>query len=187
MAVLLTMRCAPLAPSFGPRLASGAGKVRLLNRLFPVGMAGGLEVDGAVRDHVIIAGYGLTGELVAQVLKDRNIPFIIVDLNIDNISRAKMQADVAYFGDVTSVAVLENLGCSQAKMLVLSIKDHDATVHAIAACRRVAPKLRIIARARLAVDIESLITAGATFVVAAELAAAEEVVGCVMEDLRNDK
>jgi CPA2 family monovalent cation:H+ antiporter-2 len=157
--------------------------VRLLNRLFPVRMAVDLDSDGSLRDHVIIAGYGLTGESVARLLKDRDIPYIIVDLNIDNVTSAKAQAELAYFGDVTSVEVLEHIGAPHARMLVLSINDHDATVHAIAACRRVAPKLRIIARARFAVDVQALERAGATIVIAAELAAADEVVDCVAQDL----
>ncbi len=120
---------------------------------------------------------------MAQLLKGRDIPFIVVDLNIDNVDSAKRQAESALFGDVTSVEILENLGASHARMLVISINDHDATVRAISTCRSVAPELPIIARARFAVDVDPLGKAGATYVIDTETAAAGGAVNCVVENL----
>jgi CPA2 family monovalent cation:H+ antiporter-2 len=187
VAVILSMLFTPFAFSLGPRLAGGIGNVKLVNRLFRGRTAENLPADKSARHHVIIAGYGLTGQSVAQMLKGRYIPFIVVDLNIDNIDSAKREAESAFFGDVTSVEILEHLGAPHARMLVISINDHDATVRAISACRSVAPELQIIARARFAVDVGPLEKAGATNVIDAETAAAGGVVNCVVENLSSDR
>lgn len=186
VAVILSMLGTPFALSLGPRLASGIGKVSLVNRLFRIRMAVDLHADESLRHHVIIAGYGLTGQSIARSLEVRDIPFIIVDLNIDNVNSATPQAASAYFGDVTSVEVLEHVGAPRARMIVLSINDHDATIRAIAACRSVASGLRIVARTRFAADVGLLKKAGATHVIDVETAAAGEVAGCVVEHLGSD-
>ena len=187
VAVILSMLITPFAISLGPRLAAGIGNVKLAKRLFRGRTADDPQADVSLRDHVIIAGYGLTGQSVAQMLKGRGIPFIIVDLNIDNVDSAKRQEESAFFGDVTSIEILENLGAPHARMFVISINDHDATVRAIAACRSCAPELRIVARARFAVDVGPLKKAGATNVIDAETAAAGAVVDCVVENLSYDR
>ena len=183
VAVILSMLVTPFALFFGPYMASGIGKVSFLSRLFQVRLASDMNSAESLRDHVIIAGYGLTGQELAKSLKDCRKPFIIVDLNIDNVKSAMAKAEPACFGDVTSIEVLKHVGVMQAKMLVISINDHDAVIRAIGACRSVAPDIQIIARARFVVDIEPLKKAGATRIIASETAAAVEVVRLVVENL----
>jgi len=183
VAIILSMLITPFALSFGPRLASGIESVNLVHRLFGVRMAADVDEDESPRNHVIIAGYGLTGQAVARLLSEREIPFIVVDLNINNVNSAMQEGQSACFGDVTSVAILEHLGAPFARMIVVSINDHSATVRAIAACRRIAPRVPIVARARFDADVEFLEESGATHVISAETAAATGVVNRVEEHL----
>lgn len=182
VAVVASMLFTPLIIAVSPRVTAGMGLSPVLTRRLGVRTA----VDrphqvGPMKDHVIIAGYGLTGRELAHSLEDCGVPYIIVDINPENIRNALKRVEPAYFGDVTSTEVLESLGAAHARELVLVINDVEATVRAIRAARRFAPGLSIFARVFYAADIERVIRAGASEVVAAELEATVEVTHRILE------
>ncbi|MCG8556752.1 MAG: cation:proton antiporter [Proteobacteria bacterium] len=174
---ILSMLVTPLALAAGPRLAAGAGKLRVLSRLLGVPTAEeGATQDGARwSDHVLIAGYGLTGQELAKSLQECRIPFVIADVNPKNVHLARSRNEPAYFGDVTSAEVLDFLGASRAREIVLLVNDPGAAERAIAAVRQVAPKVHLVVRSRYLADVRPLLAAGASEVIAAELEAAVEV------------
>ena len=182
VAIILSMLATPFALALGPHLASGLGKLNPLTRLLAVRTTDELEAD-ALRDHVIIAGYGLTGQTMARALAERNIRYIIVDVNTENVRDAGRRGEPACFGDVTSAEVLEHLGAAHAREIVIAINDPDAIGRATRAARRVAPDLRITVRTAYEVDVEPLKEAGATHVVSAEAAAARAISAHVAGDV----
>jgi len=181
VAIILSMLVTPIAIAGAPHIAAGMGKFRLMTRVLGVRSASEVpEEFSKRRDHVIIAGYGLAGQELALSLEDIAIPYVVVDLNTENVRRACEHVVPAYFGDVTSSEVLEYLGAERARELVIVINDPAATEQAIRAARRVAPDLYILARANYAADIEALLRAGASEVVAAELEVSAEITSCVL-------
>ena len=133
-----------------------------------------------MQDHVILAGYGVAGQELAHSLEDIGIPYVVVDLNADNVRTAIQHVVPAYFGDVTSSEVLEHLGAPRAKELVIAINDPSATERAIRAARKCAPDLYIMARTNYAADIELLLKAGANEVISAELEVSAEITARVL-------
>jgi voltage-gated potassium channel Kch len=103
------------------------------------------------------------------------VPYVIVDINAENVRRAIHQDEPAYFGDVTSSEVLEAMGAEHARELVIVINDVGATERAVRAARTFASTLPILVRAQYAADVERLIRAGATDVITAELEASAEI------------
>jgi len=175
-AAILSMFITPFAMSFGPRLAAGLGKFRRLKSL--------LEVDSAedaphavrnMRGHIIVSGYGFAGRELSQVLDENKIPYVIVDLNIENVKRAYRETGKAVFGDVTSEGVLTNLGIENAQELVLLINDASAAEQAVRVARGLASDIFITVRTFYLLDIERLLAAGANEVVPAEREAAVQV------------
>ena len=126
-------------------------------------------------DHVIVAGYGLAGEMAAAALREMGIPLVVLDLGPEHVRRASEAGHGAYFGDVTSEEVLAHLSLKKARRLVVAINDTEASVRAIRAARHLAPGVPILARSTFASDSERLLAAGADQVVAAEEAAAHEL------------
>ena len=175
-AAIISMFITPFALAFGPKLAAGMGRVRALTNLLKVvSVEEAPEKITRMQDHVIIGGYGFTGEKLAEALKERSIPYLIIELNPDNVRRAVGRGDPAYYGDITSVEVLEHLGLDHARELVLVINDPGALERAIKAARSVASELPITVRTNYLLDIDHLRKAGATEVIAAELEAAAEI------------
>ncbi|MDP8254856.1 MAG: cation:proton antiporter [Candidatus Alcyoniella australis] len=73
-ATILSMLITPFALKFGPHLAAGAGKIGALTRLMNVRPAQECEASKeGWSEHVIIAGYGVTGEALARTLRGCSI------------------------------------------------------------------------------------------------------------------
>ena len=175
-AAIISMFLTPLAISCGPYLAAGVGRLRVLTGLLKVFTA----EDAAhrirtMRDHVIVGGYGFAGLELAQALQECEIPYVIADLNVENVRKAARNGVHAYFGDITSYEVLERLGASRAKELTLAINDPGAAERAVKVARSLAPSLYIVVRTYYLLDIKQLLAAGADEVISAEREAAAEV------------
>jgi CPA2 family monovalent cation:H+ antiporter-2 len=186
-AAILSMFLTPFALSFGPQLASGVGKIRRLTHFLEVTPAEDANnMVKAMRDHVIIGGYGFAGRELAEALNKCTIPNVIVDLNVENVRKASREAGDAYFGDVTSYDVLKKLGIEKAREFVVLINDPSAAEHAVKVARKIAPNLYIVVRTTYLLDIEPLLAAGANEVIPAEREAAVEVTSHVLSRHKAD-
>jgi len=175
-AAILSMMITPFFMSFGPKLAAGLGKFTRLKHLIEVDSAEDVaDTIRKMRNHLVVAGYGFAGKELSQVLAENKIPFIIVDLNIENVRRASREVGNAVFGDITSETVLAQLGIQRARELVLLINDPTASEQAVRIARAAAPQLFITVRTTYLLDIEPLLVAGANEVVPAEREAAVQV------------
>ncbi len=183
VAIILSMLATPFGLALGPHLAGGLGKLSPLTRLLQVRTTAEMHETESLRDHVIIAGYGLTGRSLARSLAQIGTPYIIADLNTDNVRDAALRGEPACFGDVTSAEVLGHLDIADASDLVIAINDPDATARATRAARRAAPDLRITVRTTYEADVKLLEEAGATHVIAAETAAADLITDHVLKTL----
>jgi CPA2 family monovalent cation:H+ antiporter-2 len=175
VAIILSMLLTPLAITFGPHLASGAGRFSWLNRILGAPPPG-IDAQEPHSDHVIVAGYAITGRAVCQALRDAGVRYLAVDINPDNVREARAAGDRVVLGDVTQHELLEELGCANARLVVLSINDPRAAERAVRVIHHTAPKVPILARAQYVMDKEALLAAGATTVVTAEETARDAIV-----------
>lgn len=178
VAIILSMLITPVAIALGPRLAAGAARVSWLERLLSIRSAE-QGVPAKQSNHTIIAGYGITGRMLADALRERGHDYVIADLNADVVRLCSARGEPVYYGDVTSPEVLESLGIERARALVLAVNDPGATMRAIRIARTIAPHLWILARTQYAMDEALLREAGASDVISAETQAAHKVVDVV--------
>ncbi len=129
------------------------------------------ERAGNLRDHVIIAGYGVSGRSVSRVLRATQIPYIHLETNGRTVRKARNQGEFILFGDATSGSVLSSIGIDRAKALVLAINDPAALRRIIQTARQLNPQLYILARSRFLADIEELRSTGADMVIPDEVEA----------------
>jgi CPA2 family monovalent cation:H+ antiporter-2 len=181
-AAILSMFLTPFAISFGPRLAAGIGKFSLFTkamRIEPVSEPP--EGLCSLCDHIIIAGYGFAGRELSLSLKNYNIPFVVVDLNSQNVRLASNEIGSALFGDITSKEVLEKLGINKARELVILINDPTASEYTVRIAREVASDLYISVRIPYLLDVNSLKEAGANEVISSEQEAAVQISSQVLK------
>jgi monovalent cation:H+ antiporter-2, CPA2 family len=112
--------------------------------------------------HIIIAGFGRVGTLVADMLKEQDLSYIAVDYDINNVTRGRNAGYAVYFGDATKLDFLETCGLKDAKALAITM-DAPARVEQILRNTRERHKdLKIIARARDERHAQKLYEAGVT-------------------------
>ncbi len=182
VAIILSMLLTPMFIAFAPHLALGADRVPWLNRLLGAEPPG-IDAHEPHSDHIIVAGYGRAGREVCQAARAAGYACIAVDVNVDNVRAARAAGDLAVFGDVTQKEVLEELGCRNARLVVVTINDTRATELATLTIRRTAPDTPIIARAMYDMDEESLRTAGATRVITAEATTSAVIVSACLDEI----
>lgn len=182
VAIILSMLFTPMVIAFGPHLALGADRVPWLNRILGAEPPG-FDAHEPHSDHIIVAGYGRAGRDVCRAARAAGFACIAVDVNVDNVRAAKAAGDLAVYGDITQREVLEELGCRNARLVVVTINDTRATEMAVRMVRRTAPDTLIIARALYDIDEDSLRAAGATRVITAEATTSAVIVDTTLAEL----
>jgi CPA2 family monovalent cation:H+ antiporter-2 len=182
-ASILSMIATPflidLAPRFGVLVQSllNDGSVRGIENIeedIHLTSSGGLE------QHVIIVGYGLNGRNLARVLRSVSVPYTILDVNPEEVRRAKVKGEKINFGDVTRREVLVHARIESAWVLVLAMSDPSATRRAVALARRMNDKVYIIVRTRYTVEITELLALGADEVIPEEFETSIEIFSRVL-------
>ena len=133
-----------------------------------------------VTKHVIIAGYGPIGRLIAEELERAGIDCTVVELNPATVQEQSRKGRRVIFGDVGNLEVLESADIGNALALVLTIPDEEAVLHTCAVVRRRAPDIFIAARTRVVNKRAGLMEVGADSVTVDETSAATEMLRAVM-------
>ncbi|MCE9660102.1 MAG: cation:proton antiporter [Burkholderiales bacterium] len=115
--------------------------------------------------HVIICGFGRSGQNLARLLELAKIPYIALDLDPDRVRQAAAAGQSVVFGDAARLQSLVAAGMARANALVISYHDTPSALKILDLVRNHAPKLPVIVRTIDDSDIERLRGAGATEVV----------------------
>ncbi|MDZ7729165.1 MAG: cation:proton antiporter [Dehalococcoidia bacterium] len=130
---------------------------------------GPVPVTGAVRpNHVVVLGYGRVGELTGHALESLDIPFVIVEGDLERARRLSNAGFSVVWGDASNAAILEQASIEHASLLVAALPDEASTVLAVQHARRMAPNVPIIARARLRDELAMLRKSGVSEAVVPE-------------------
>jgi len=183
---ILTMIVTPVLIQWGSlvlmRAGSAAWPAWLSRESSSRAPADASHVPASFSDHVIIAGFGLNGRNLARVLKESEIPYVVVDLYADTVSRGQAQGEPIYYGDVTRREVLDRMGIGGARLLVLAVSDPFATRRVIPVARQANPEIHIVARTRYVREVEELLRLGADEVVPEEFETSLEIFELVLRE-----
>ena len=115
--------------------------------------------------HVIICGYGRTGQSLAHMLEKESIPYMALDLDPDRVRQAAAAGDSVAFGDAARLQTLMAAGLSRASAVVVTYLDVPAAMKVLGHTQSHAPQVPVIVRTQNDLDLEKLQQAGATEVV----------------------
>ena len=118
------------------------------------------------RGHVIICGYGRSGQSLARFLEHESIPLIALDTDPTRVKQAAAGGDSVMFGDGTKREVLTAAGLSRAAAVVVSFADTHAAMKILSQIRALRPEVPVIVRTFDDTDVEKLKSAGAAEIVA---------------------
>ena len=168
-------------------LRAGEALLRPLERLLRArGIDEPTAQDAELSDHVVIAGYGVAGRLLARTLAQAEISYLVLELDTERVREGRREHAQVYYGDVTSPEALQHARVGHARVLVLLINDRLAARRAIAAVRADWPDVPILARTRFVAERDGLLALGATHVVCEELEGGTEMSARVLKSLGLD-
>jgi CPA2 family monovalent cation:H+ antiporter-2 len=119
----------------------------------------------AAVEHVVICGYGRSGQNLARFLEHEKIPVIALDVDPQRIREAAAAGEKVVFGDAARREVLTAAGLMRARALVVSYSDTASALRILALVQALRPGLPVIVRTVDDSDIDQLKAAGAAEVV----------------------
>ncbi len=118
-----------------------------------------------IQKHVILCGYGRSGQSLARMLQMEQVPFIALDDDPRRVHAAAQAGDAVVFGDATRAEVLMAAGVHRAKAVVVSFAHTPSALQIIAAAHRLKPDAPVIVRTLDETDLDLLRQKGAAEVV----------------------
>lgn len=118
-----------------------------------------------LKDHYIVSGFGRVGRRIAQELASRNVPFVIIDKDLQRIEQAEKDGFLFIQGDSTTDETLLDAGIQRAKGLITALMNEADNVFIVLSARQLNPNLFITARAESDEAEKKLLRAGANKVV----------------------
>jgi len=162
-AMVLAMILAPLIVHYSDRIVLRLVASEWLMRSMQLTQIAAHTV--ARERHVILCGYGKTGQHLARFLEKENIGFMALDLDPERVREAAAAGEPVSWGDCTLRENLAAAGVARASALVVTFADLATTLRLVERVRELRPDLPIVARSREEEDAERLFAAGVAEVV----------------------
>ncbi len=162
-ASLLSMMLAPFIIQYNGRLARYLSKSYTRNHDAKVAQLQQVAMhhDG----HVIICGYGRSGQYLGRFLREEQIPYIALDIDPNRVQEAAAAGETVMYGDAGRRLVLEAAGAARAKAMVISYVDQASAIKILHLVHDFFPNLPVIVRTVDDTNMEKLRDAGAAEVV----------------------
>lgn len=125
----------------------------------------------------MVVGYGPVGKAAAHYLSEK-YQVLVIDQNIDEVSKSKERNIEKLFGDATQLQLLERANVENVGMVVITTPDIHITELIIEAVQHANPNAEIIARVHFKSDYEK-IKFGNIPIVCDEEATAEKLVAVI--------
>lgn len=100
----------------------------------------------ALKGHMVVAGYGRTGQEVAADLAHAGVVVVVIDPDPQACGAARAAGHLAVHGDATSDAILRTAGVERAVGLAATSASDAVNVFVVLSARQFSASLRILAR-----------------------------------------
>jgi CPA2 family monovalent cation:H+ antiporter-2 len=162
-AMLLSMLAAPFLVQYSDRIALRFASSEWMMRSLQLHQVATRSM--ATERHVIICGYGRSGQHLAKMLEQEGIGYIALDLDPDRVREAAAAGESVVYGDAARRETLVAAGLMRAAALVVSYSNTISALKVIHFAHQARPQLPIIVRTQDDAELEKLLQAGATEVV----------------------
>lgn len=189
--MVITMILAPGMISFAPHIASKAAPAfefiplqKFVNNQNVIHSTTSVDNDCP---EVIILGYGVIGKNVSSVLSAANIPYKVLELNLQAVKEARAKGVPIEYGDCTDWETLIKMHIELAKVVVISISDEKAVKEATSLIKKRLPHIFLIVRTRFLNNTEAITKLGADVVITEEFESSIQIFSVVLEKMGIDK
>ena len=160
---LLSMICAPFLIPYNGRIARFLSKSYIKNSQKNIDKIN--DIGHNLSDHVILCGYGRSGQFLGRFLKEEHIPFIAIDMDLNRVNDASNAGELVMYGDASRRVVLNAAGIKNCKAVIITYADDRASSKVLTVVRETYLDLPVIVRTADESSIALLQKEGATEVV----------------------
>jgi monovalent cation:H+ antiporter-2, CPA2 family len=181
---ILSMFLTPLLVYKAPHFTAGERALDPLAKLLRAKSAEELEQKTVGHnDHVIIIGYGISGQLLSSSLRTLSIETVVLEMNSDNVTLGREKGDPVFYADATSEEALGHAHLESCRAVVIMINDHGATKRVLATIDRLKVDVPIFVRTQYMTGVEDFEKFKPSAVVACEVEGGLEVLSRVLRKL----
>ncbi len=162
-AMLLSMLAAPLLLQYSDRIVLRLVSSEWLIKSLEIANIAKRAI--AIDKHVVICGFGRSGQHLAKILEQEGIVFVALELDPDLVHQASAAGESVVYGDAGRREALVAAGISRASALVVTYADTHSALKVLHHAHELNPSLPVIVRTYDDHDLEQLTRAGATEVV----------------------
>jgi voltage-gated potassium channel len=119
----------------------------------------------AMKNHLIVCGYGRMGRLVCKEFAAQKLPFVVIERKSELLEDFPFENAVSVYGDATADEVLRHAGVDRARALVTVLASDADNLYITMSARLLNDRLFIVARAEGELAEKKLQRAGASRVV----------------------
>ena len=116
---------------------------------------------------VIVVGYGPCGEITSDILRRNNIEVVVIEMNVDTVTRLQKEGVPVIHGDARLRSLLQAAGVEKAEAIVVSVTAAPADEIAEAA-RSLNPNIGVIAATHFIRNAQQMRSKGARAVFSGE-------------------
>jgi len=120
---------------------------------------------------VVLAGFGRVGRRIGRILESADMPYVAIDLDSSLVLRERKNGHPVFYGDGRRPDVLRSAGVADARLVVVTLDDFEATETVVSALHGEYPDVPILARGQSARQCRRMLDLGAKFAVAENLEA----------------
>ncbi|HTQ75767.1 MAG TPA: monovalent cation:proton antiporter-2 (CPA2) family protein [Burkholderiales bacterium] len=162
-AMLLSMLAAPLLIQASDRLALRWTSAEWMQRSLALHRVAAQSLS--TERHVIVCGYGRTGQRLAHLLEEERIDVVALDIDSERVRGAAAAGESVVYGDASRHETLVAAGIARASALVITFADTGLALRILHHARSLNPALPVIVRTLDDANMDRLIAAGASEVV----------------------
>lgn len=176
----LTMIITPLIAHTASRLAALLEKPAGPT---PTDGTGNLEALQDWKGHVLIAGFGRVGQLVARALDADGVSWLALDSRAMHVAVERAKGKQVYYGDASRLELLRRAHADSACVIVLTMDNAEVMELVVGIVRAEWPEVPLVARARDVAHAQRLLKLGADDVIPEALEGGLQVAGHVLQKL----
>ncbi|MBQ0807760.1 MAG: cation:proton antiporter [Porticoccus sp.] len=171
--VLLSMLVTPILAHFAQRLSKEKEKKKIKNIEMPVAP-------------IVLAGFGRVGHRIGEIFSMADIPFLALDSDASIVEKERANGHPVFFGDVCNPELLSAAGASNAKIIIVTLNDFDATEQLVSTLRKTYPDMVIYVRGHSLNKCAELRRLGASGVVSENVETSMELASMALVNIGFD-
>lgn len=134
-------------------------------------------------NHVIIAGFGKVGKMIARVLEAEGINYVALDVNSELVQEEVSNGFSIFKGDVAQIETLKAVGSERALTLILAMNNEITIKRSLKVISKIFPELNIIVRLRSLKKSTEFYDAGASIIIPEDYETGLQLGGAVLKSV----